>query len=507
MKNKKRFRLLRWILNRRIFKPARVLYGIFIERMEQSIRFELVVVFALCFFSTFIFYNIANDMLKTTREQSYIKYNSENIINDADGLAKRIIGDKSISKDNVSEVNNIVSKYSWTTEDRKVIVTDLEGKIIYKSSNVIQKEIDIYETMRVIMESKIEDNRGVSNKEQMIVYPVTLGDDKGYLFIFGYPTPEIITNRIVESNSFLALVLSLIVFIALFIYITNNKMKYLQYISDGLKVIAKGDLNHRIEVKGQDELKNLAENINFMAEEIERNLEAERRAEITKNELITNVSHDLRTPLTSIMGYIGLVRDGKYKDINQLNEYLNIAFNKSERLKILIEDLFEYTKLTNAGIILNKEQVNINEFMSQLIEELMPLFDKSNKSVEMDFVKQKVVVNVDTVKILRVFENLLTNAIKYSNENSTIKVSISLNGTKVLISVSNTGENIPREKLNRLFDRFYRVDESRTNSTGAGGSGLGLAISKNIIALHQGEIWADCIEGLITFFVELECVQ
>ena len=281
-------------------------------------------------------------------------------------------------------------------------------------------------------------------------------------------------------------------------------MKYLQYISDGLKVIAKGDLNHRIEVKGQDELKNLAENINFMATEIERNLEAERRAEITKNELITNVSHDLRTPLTSIMGYIGLVRDGKYKDTSQLNEYLNIAFNKSERLKILIEDLFEYTKLTNAGMTLNKEQVNINEFMSQLIEEFMPLFDKSNKSIEMDFVKQKVLVNVDTVKILRVFENLLTNAIKYSDENSTIKVSTSLIGAKVLITISNRGEAIPREKLNRLFDRFYRIDESRTNSTGAGGSGLGLAISKNIIALHQGEIWADCTEGLITFFVELD---
>ena len=131
MKSKRRFGLLRWILNRRVFKPAKVLYRLFIERMEQSIRFELVVVFALCFFATFVFYNIANDMLKTTREQSYIKYSSENIVNDADGLAKRIIEDKAISKNNVNEISNVILKYSWTTEDRKVIVTDLEGKIIF----------------------------------------------------------------------------------------------------------------------------------------------------------------------------------------------------------------------------------------------------------------------------------------------------------------------------------------------------------------------------------------
>lgn len=472
--------------------------------MDKSIRFALVVVFALCFFASFIFYGIANDMLKGTREIQHIEYDSNSILEDADGLAKRIMGNKNLSKDKIEEISKTVSSYSWRTEEKKVMITDLEGKIIYKSSNVAQKDVDIYETIKVSIDTNIQTNRDISTREKMAFYPLTIGEEKAFLFVFGYPKSYLSSNTVTTNNSFAALVLSVIGFVVLFIYVTNNKMKYLQNISDGLKVIAKGDLDYRIDIKGQDELKSLAENINLMASEIQKNLESERRSEITKNELITNVSHDLRTPLTSVMGYIGLAKDGKYKNEVQLNEYLNIAFSKSERLKVLIDDLFEYTKLTNTGVTLNKQQVNLNEFMAQLIEELMPLFDERNKKIEVDFVKEKVIVNVDTSKMLRVFENLLTNALKYSYDSSTIKVITKLKEECVLISVINEGDNIPREKLNRLFDRFYRVDESRTNATGAGGSGLGLAISKNILALHNGEIWADCNDNKITFFVELK---
>ena len=214
--------------------------------------------------------------------------------------------------------------------------------------------------------------------------------------------------------------------------------------------------------------------------------------------------HDLRTPLTSVMGYIGLVIQRRYKDENEMDEYLNVAFNKAKRLKVLIDDLFEYTKYNNNGITLNKSQVNLSEFLSQLIEELMPMLDENNLTVFKKFECEKALVLIDPIKMLRVFENLLTNAIKYSYKPGEIIIGLYKNDNKAVVVFRNKGEHLPKEKTDKLFDRFYRVDESRNTSTG--GSGLGLAISKNIVELHGGKIWADSIGNNISFYVELDIV-
>ena len=279
-------------------------------------------------------------------------------------------------------------------------------------------------------------------------------------------------------------------------------MKYLDEIAIGLKIIASGNLNYRIEERGTDEIKNIAYNINYMAKEIGEKINIERDAEKTKTDLITNVSHDLRTPLTSVMGYIGLVIQKRYKDENEMNEYLNIASNKAERLKVLIDDLFEYTKYNNNGITLNKSQVNLSEFLSQLIEELMPILDENNLSVYKKFECEKAIVQIDPIKMLRVFENLLTNAIKYAYKPGEVVIALYEKENKAVVVFRNKGDHLSKEKTDKLFDRFYRVDESRNTSTG--GAGLGLAISKNIVELHGGKIWADSVGNNISFYVELE---
>ena len=238
-----------------------------------------------------------------------------------------------------------------------------------------------------------------------------------------------------------------------------------------------------------------------MAKEIGEKIQAERTAEKTKADLITNVSHDLRTPLTSVMGYIGLVIQERYKDEEEMKEYLNIAFSKAERLKLLIEDLFEYTKLNNSGISLSKTQVDLAEFLSQLIEELTPLLDEHKLTVYKKFEVERLIVAVDPSKMLRVFENLLTNAIKYSYKPGEILVGLYEKDNKAIIVFRNKGDHIPKEKTEKLFDRFYRVDESRNADTG--GSGLGLAISKNIVELHEGEIFAESVGDNVSFYVKL----
>ena len=282
-------------------------------------------------------------------------------------------------------------------------------------------------------------------------------------------------------------------------------MKYIQEIASGVRIISSGDLSYRVQEKGKDEIKNLAENINNMAAEIQSRIEAERRSEKTKSELITNVSHDLRTPLTSVMGYIGLIKDGKYEDEDMMKEYLNIAFNKSNQLKELIEDLFEYTKLNNQGIVLEKNKVNIVEFLSQIIEEYIPVFEENQIEVVKKFVDEKSVVEIDAGKMVRVFENLFSNAIKYSFKPGEVVVSTYEDNGYVNIVIKNKGESIPKEKVERLFDRFYRVDEARNSNTK--GSGLGLAISKNIVELHKGKIWAECVGNDVSFFIKLKCIN
>ena len=278
-------------------------------------------------------------------------------------------------------------------------------------------------------------------------------------------------------------------------------MRYIEELADGLLEISKGNLDHRIAGKSEDELGSLANNINFMAEALQTKIEEERAAEMLKNELITNVSHDLRTPLTSIMGYLNLLKDKRYETEEEAYQYLNIAYGKSEKLKDLIQDLFEYTKLTNEGVRLNLSQVHLNSLIDQLTEELVPILDEKQLSFKKDISKEDIIVLADADKMVRVFENLLTNAIRHSSIGTEIVVRTSMDDDDVMICVENTGEPISNEYLERIFDRFFKVEKSRTSNSA--GSGLGLAISKNIITLHKGSIWAESEGNTVKFYVKL----
>jgi len=282
-------------------------------------------------------------------------------------------------------------------------------------------------------------------------------------------------------------------------------MRQVEAMAEGVKEIAKGNLQYRIPQKGQDELSLLAVNMNQMAKELFSNIEKERRIEKQKNELITNVSHDLRTPLTSIMGYLRLLQDSKYESKEQHNEYVRIAFSKSEQLKNLIEDLFEYTKLTNEKMVLEKQEVCITELLEQLIEELVPQAEEEGLILVKQFPKERVYAAIDSEKMVRVFENLLMNAIKYSKDDGEIKVSLQRQRRNIQITVANHSEEFTKEELGNLFERFYKKDQSRSRVTE--GSGLGLAIAKSIVELQGGEIRAEYEDGIIQFIVSLPIIE
>ncbi|ATD56251.1 two-component sensor histidine kinase [Clostridium chauvoei] len=471
-----------------------------LKKVEKSIRFELVVVFGICFLSAFMFYGFANNLLAREHTNTRLEYDYGSIQSNANNIINILSNQETYPIKGLSDnklIEEILNHYKDTKA--KIYLTDLDGKVIYKINGETQDKLDIYSIMD-------KSNNNLENgEEKTLIYPVKIGEDRAYLIYSKVPKPYITYDNYIVENSFLALVLSVLVFISIFIIVTNRKMKYIDEIAKGVKIISLGDLSYRIEERGKDEIKNLATDINIMANEIETRIENERKSEKTKSELITNVSHDLRTPLTSVMGYIGLVKDGKYESEEVMREYLDIAFNKSTQLKDLIEDLFEYTKLNNSGIQLNKSKVNIIEFLSQLIEEYIPVFEESNLEVKKRFVDDNSIVEIDASKMVRVFENLFSNAIKYSFKPGEVIVSVYENNDYVNIVIKNKGENIPKEKVERLFDRFYRVDESRNSNNK--GTGLGLAISKNIVELHDGLIWAECVGNDVSFFVKLKCIK
>ncbi len=276
------------------------------------------------------------------------------------------------------------------------------------------------------------------------------------------------------------------VFSVSFLLLQRESLAYITRISAAMQNIAAGDLNTSVEVIGDDEFSQMAANINLMVGEIRDLMDRERESERTKNELITNVAHDLRTPLTSILGYLELLSGPVKLDPKMQEKYIGITYTKAKRLQKLIEDLFGFTKLNYGKISMRVTRVDIIKLLSQLLDEFYPNFMEKNLAYELQSNVPSMMITADGNLLARLFDNLINNAIKYGAEGKRILVRVRADDEFVTVSVTNYGYVIPKEELPLLFNRFYRVEQSR--STDTGGTGLGLAIAKNIVDMHGGTI-------------------
>jgi len=277
---------------------------------------------------------------------------------------------------------------------------------------------------------------------------------------------------------------------------------YFQSINQSVQQLSEGHFPEiPLPVKGRNGLGLLARNINMMKDKLASLIQEERRAITSKNELVTNVSHDLRTPLTSIIGYLGLIEEDKYKDEVELRYYTTIAFEKSQRLNKMVNDLFEYTKIHNQDLELNIQNFNIIELLQQLSAQFYPELRKNEMEIFLDSISERITVNADPEKLMRVFENLISNAIKYGKNGQTIHLLIEELDSSIVVKVKNIGEKIPTAAIPLLFNRLYRVEQSRSETTG--GSGLGLASAKGILVLHHGNISVSSNDKETIFTVEL----
>ncbi len=400
-----------------------------------------------------------------------------------------------IIKDKVKLILNEAVFSNMVTSHSITYIVDSKGKLMYQD-DVIVDSINLINVIK-----KIDDNHMIGEESEFIaIYPVIIDDEVYYLYNESDIEPFYYTEH-TELGNILGGILATIAFIIIVFSSTRGKIKYIEYLSKCLDEISKGDLSYRINIIGEDELAVVAESIMNMEEALKYHIDAQLQSEKSKNELVTNMAHDLRTPLTSIIGYIGLVKDRKYSKKGDEIKYLDIAYSKAEKLKILIEDLFELTKLNHGVSSLRKEKVSLINLMQQLIEELLPLADNKQIKINTYINTGNTIHNVDIGKITRAFENILGNAIKYSPRGENIDVTFRSSNNELLIIVKNKSINISQEEVEYFFERFYRSDKSRNSDEG--GSGLGLAIAKNIVELHDGKIIATLENDEITFEIVL----
>ena len=245
-----------------------------------------------------------------------------------------------------------------------------------------------------------------------------------------------------------------------------------------LHYIANGHFDHRINFRVRPELQRVVDSINSLVDSTVNSINEERAIEQSKDELITNVSHDIRTPLTSIIGYLGLLKSGVTSPEDQ-QKYINIAYTKAERMKSLANDLFEQVV---AGFELEAEKKGIE--------------------IEIEARPKDLTIQADAEKLVRVYNNLISNAFKYGTGATKIKLVANLvNKREVELRVENNGEPIPKDSQKQIFERFYRVETSRNTKTG--GTGLGLSITKGVVDLHHGTIRCQSDKNWTSFIIRL----
>ncbi|MGM9627448.1 MAG: sensor histidine kinase [Faecousia sp.] len=245
---------------------------------------------------------------------------------------------------------------------------------------------------------------------------------------------------------------------------------------------------------------NMADYTVLLKEQFQNSEERLRAESVRKNELVAYLAHDLKTPLTSVIGYISLLKEAPDMPVEQRAKYTNIALEKAFRLESLINEFFDITRYNLQEIVLEEETFDLGFLLMQMADEFYPVLEQHGKSISIH-ADEDLPIAADSAKLARVFNNILKNAVAYSYDNTEIEIYAEKRENTIHVSISNFGKTIPKQKLDMIFEKFYRLDDAR--STNTGGAGLGLAIAKEIVVAHGGTISVTSEKQITTFTVEL----
>lgn len=332
--------------------------------------------------------------------------------------------------------------------------------------------------------------------------------EEGSIFVLKKQSSFVDLTQKLFPILFVALLLLAVLLIGLLSYLVSRSViKPIFVLKDATEKIKEGNLDFQISVTSHDEIGQLNQGFEEMRKKLKESIEMQTQYEENRKELISNISHDLKTPITSIIGYVEGIKDGVANTPEKMDKYLTTIHTKARHMDTLIDELFLFSKLDLNRVPFQFETIELNTFMQELIEEMQMDLSKEGIEVCLQLHASPLYVTADCEKINRVISNLIHNSVKYMDkEEKKITVAVLNDNNKVIVKVMDNGSGIESDTLPYIFERFYRAEQSRNSSTG--GSGLGLAIAKQIVEEHGGEIWAESKLGKGTsIFFSLEKVE
>lgn len=319
-----------------------------------------------------------------------------------------------------------------------------------------------------------------------------------YTFYLDNSDAHKIYQLVFRNNLNIILILLTLVFLVILSRFSMSWFtKYFDETSSGLDRLVE-DSEGRISLS--PEMDFMENRLNTIKDKLTRQKKAAQEAEQRKNDLVVYLAHDIRTPLTSVIGYLSLLDEAPDMPMEQRAKYIHITLNKAYRLEKQINEFFEITRYSLQQIKLEKETIDLYYMLTQMTDEFYPLLSEKGNTTVLR-ADENLTVYGDPVKLARVFHNILKNAVAYSYPNTEIVISAQEIEGYVKIEFQNQGSTIPPDQLASIFEKFYRLDEARTSDTG--GSGLGLSIAKEIVTLHDGTIVARSQDHTVTFTVSL----
>ena len=329
-----------------------------------------------------------------------------------------------------------------------------------------------------------------------------VGDDIVHILEYSFYMSEtealnFYRNDILNNIELFTFMLIAIFLVVLLVFTISRFGRYFDEVGTGMDRLSEesGD-----GIALSPELDFMEKKLNRIKSDLEKQRKAAIEAEQRKNDLVVYLAHDIKTPLTSVIGYLSLLDEAPDMPAEQKAKYVGITLDKAYRLEQLIDEFFEIARFNVQTIVMNKEKIDLPFMLEQMADEFYPMLAPREMRVSVDAPEGLTLLG-DADKLARVFNNILKNAIAYSYKNSVIDISAKRRDEKIVISFTNRGNPIPKEKLDTIFEKFYRLDSSR--STNSGGAGLGLAIAKEIVTALGGTISAESGGETTIFTVKL----
>lgn len=385
---------------------------------------------------------------------------------------------------------SIINEFEKITVDDYIKIFNFD---LYSGKDIISP-IKILESMFTMIDLESTIITSDDGIEYSISYKFIKEENE--LVVFGIPYEKINKhnnyNPLTGNKNQILILISINIILLLFIiyifakWTARKFIKPINTLNEGMKEITKGNYGNQVYIKKDNEFKELANGFNLMSEALKMEKEENERLQQERNKLILHISHDLKNPLSSVLGYSDILTNYSNLTEEERKEYLSIINRNSKRANKIITDLFEFSLLNSMNYKFNIKNVDINESLREIVADYIPELEAKEFKYYFDISEEEYLINIDEVKFTRAISNLIDNSIKYNGKNTTLSVISYKCNDGIKIIISDDGKGINYDIRDKIFDAFVREDKSRSSSTG--GTGLGLAITKAIIEKHNGTI-------------------